>query len=275
MNVTNLMSHNTGGFFLLASLACLTAGHKRPLLFGALAGLAFGLLLNTRPLTATALVVPFGGFLLWQLVPHETRRIGAMHLAAFVAGGALMALMFLGWNYTITGDAFRTGYQATGVTFFDTASTVNLTDVADAGVGAGIGIGGDHDSALGMQNERIQLGLLLLVLHGWPQFVGLLFSLLPFLLGSRKLHDWFFLACAIAVTGVWVTYESAGVMYGPRYWYESIPFLDLARRAGRGSGGGHSGVGGRCRTRCDLSNPASGRCGRRAPSCSGSSRYWC
>ncbi len=231
MNASNFMSHNTAGFFLLASLAALTAGSRRPLVFGALAGLAFGLLLNTRPLTAMALTPPFGLYLLYGLLPQEGRRAGLLRLSAFVGAAAVMALLFLGWNYTITGDAFRTGYQATGVTFFDTPSLSGPAPM-ETGVGAAFGAGGDHQLATGIQNERIQLALLLLVLHGWPQFIGLAFSTLPFLLGSRKLHDWFFLACGLAAAAVWVRYESTGVMYGPRYWYEAMPFLILLAARG-------------------------------------------
>jgi hypothetical protein len=231
MNASDFMSHNTAAFFLLASLACVLMRDRRPLLFGALGGLAFGLLLNTRPLTAAALSAPFGVWMLLQLVPRETRRAELLRIAAFGAAGAVMALLFLGWNYTITGDAFQTGYQSTGVSFFDTSGPAPEPQPA-GGVPAALGSGGQHDSALGIGNERMQLALLLLVLHGWPQFIGLAFSLLPFLLGTRKPHDWFFLACAVAATGVWVTYESTGVMYGPRYWYEAMPFLMLLAARG-------------------------------------------
>jgi len=228
MNASDLMSHNTAGFFLLASLACLMRIDRRPLLFGALAGLGFGLLLNTRPLTALALAPPFGAYLLLQFLPRDDRLKAAKGLAAFVAVAGAMALLFLGWNYRITGDVFQTGYQATGVTFFPT----DASGTSGGGVGNALGLGGSHQGSIGIQNERIQMGLLLLVLHGWPQFIGIGFSLLPFLFGTRKVQDWFFLACAVTTTGAWVGYESTGVMYGPRYWYEAMPFLILLAARG-------------------------------------------
>ncbi len=232
MNASDFMSHNTAGFFLLASLACLLRLDRRPLLFGALAGLAFGLLLNTRPLTALALTPPFGAYLLYQLLPREGRGRMLGAIAAFGVAAAVMALLFLGWNYVITGDAFRTGYQATGVTFFPRDIGAGGAAPSGGGVGDALGIGGSHAGSIGIQNERMQLGLLLLVLHGWPQFIGIALSLLPFLLGTRKLEDWFFLACAVATTAAWVGYESTGVMYGPRYWYEAMPFLILLAARG-------------------------------------------
>ncbi|MBI5288413.1 MAG: glycosyltransferase family 39 protein [Chloroflexi bacterium] len=228
MNASDLMSHNTAGFFLLTSLACLMRFDRKPIIFGALAGLGFGLLLNTRPLTALALTPPFGAYLLLQLLPREDRLKCAKGLAAFVAAAAVFALLFLGWNYRITGDAFQTGYQATGVTFFPTDSG----GTSSGGVGNALGLGGSHQGSIGIKNERIKMGLKLMVLHGWPQFIGIGLSLLPFLLGTRKIQDWFFLACAATTTGAWVGYESTGVMYGPRYWYEAMPFLILLAARG-------------------------------------------
>lgn len=232
MNAVDLMSHNTAGFFLLASLACLARLDRRPVLFGAVAGLAFGLLLNTRPLTAAALTVPFGLYLLSPLLQRNWRQC-AKQTAPFAVAAAVMALLFLGWNYTITGDAFTTGYQSSGVTFFPSGVPGATTGSAGGdGLGAALGSGGLHRWALGLQSLRTQMGLLLLVLNGWPVVIGLTFSALPFLLGTRRGWDWFLLGSAVAAMVVWVRYESTGVMYGPRYWYESMPFLLLLAARG-------------------------------------------
>src|SRR5204863_10122203 len=85
-SATDYMSHNTAVFYLLASLLCLTLCRKQPLLFGVLAGLFFGLLLNTRPLTTTALVPAFGCVLLARMIPNGRRWAGAKELLAFLAG---------------------------------------------------------------------------------------------------------------------------------------------------------------------------------------------
>ena len=136
-----------------------------------------------------------------------------------------MALLFLGWNYTITGDAFRTGYQATGVTFFDAP----LGDGADARRRAARRgarrRGRLTQSATGMQNERMQLALLLLVLHGWPLFVGL---------ASACCRSCWAPVEDCTTGSSWPARCRHGrlgavrkqrVMYGPRYWYEAMPFL--------------------------------------------------
>jgi 4-amino-4-deoxy-L-arabinose transferase-like glycosyltransferase len=233
MQATNLMSHNTALFFLAGALLCMTIADRRPVVYGLAAGLLFGLFMNTRPLTAAALAVPFGLWLLWRLVPREGRARWALHVAAFVAGGALMLGGYALYNYGTTGDAFSTGYQQTGVSFFEPSGGTPGGDNGGGGdIGGAIGVGGDHRFTQGLQNERVQMALLTLVLHGWPVWVGLAFVLLPFLLGTRRLADWWLLSCAISVMAVWVLYEGDGVMWGPRYWFEAIPFLMLLAARG-------------------------------------------
>jgi 4-amino-4-deoxy-L-arabinose transferase-like glycosyltransferase len=234
MQAANLMSHNTALFFLVGALLCMTMAERRPLAYGLAAGLLFGLFMNTRPLTAAALALPFGLYLLWRLVPRDDRATWALHVAAFVAGGALMLGGYALYNYGTTGDAFSTGYQQTGVSFFEPSGSAPAGDGAgdNGGIGGAIGVGGDHRLTQGLQNERVQMALLTLVLHGWPVWVGLAFVMLPFLLGTRRLVDWWLASCAVAVMAVWVFYEGDGVMWGPRYWYEAIPFLMLLAARG-------------------------------------------
>lgn len=231
MNANDFMSHNTAGFYLLGCLVFLTMLDRRPLLYGALAGLTFGLLLNTRPLSAAALVPAFGALLLWPLLRARSRRTGAIEVVAFAAGALAMVGAYMLYNYGTTGDALRTGYQASGVSFF-TPSAFPSSAVNGGGVSQSLGIGGQHNALLGLQSERVQAGLLVLVLDGWPVWVGLAFVVLPFVLATRRLWDWFLLASALSVMAIWMLYEGAGVMYGPRYWYEAMPFLLLLAARG-------------------------------------------
>ena len=230
MNANDFMSHNTAVFYLLGCLVFLTMRDRRPLLYGVLAGLAFGLLLNTRPLAAAALVPAFGALLLAPLASPTTRRRSASEIGGFVAGALVMLGAYMFYNYGTTGDALRTGYQATGVSFFTPSAFPSAPNTS--GLPQSLGVGGQHSSLLGLQSERVQAGLLLLVLNGWPTYIGLGFVMLPFILATRRLWDWFLLASAVSVMGIWVLYEGAGVMYGPRYWYEALPFLLLLAARG-------------------------------------------
>jgi 4-amino-4-deoxy-L-arabinose transferase-like glycosyltransferase len=231
MNVNDVMSHNTALFYLLVSLALLLERRRWPALTGLLAGVFFGLLFNTRPLAAVALVPAFGLLLLGPALDRARRRDTALHVAGFAVGGLALFGAFLLYNHATTGAWLRTGYQATGVTFFERPTFLPDNQPAP-GLGSALGAGGSHDSSVGIANERVQLGLLLLVLHGWPAYIGLGFVLLPFLLGTRHRYDWWLLLAAASTTGVWVLFESTGVMHGPRYWFEALPFLLLLAARG-------------------------------------------
>ncbi|MGH7486315.1 MAG: ArnT family glycosyltransferase [bacterium] len=197
MTSSEFMSHNTATFYLLASLFFLVITDRRPLVYGALSGLFFGLSFNARQMEAAALVLPFGLVLLSRVISREQRRSGAVQIGGFVGAGAVMLLAFLLFNYATRGGAFNTGYAA-------------------AGFQNHIGFGGKHSVAMGIGNEQTQMALLLLVLNGWPVGAGLTFVLMPFVLASRKLWDWFFLACAVLLIGVYTLYNGHGIMYGPR-----------------------------------------------------------
>lgn len=214
VSATDYMSHNTAVFYLLGSLLCLTKARRQPLLLGLLAGLLFGLLLNTRPLTTTALVPPFGALLLARLLPRERRRTGAMELGGFIAGALVMVGAYLLYNYGTTGDAFTSTAAASG-------------DLGDS-----VGFSGRHSVGVGAANLQTDMAYLLLILNGWPTYIGVMFVLVPFIAGTRNAWDWFLLACAVSAMGVYILYEGNGIQYGPRYWYEATPFLMLLAARG-------------------------------------------
>jgi len=214
MTASNYMSHNTAALYIAASLCCVVYRHKRTILLPALGGVFFGLLLNTRPLTAVALVLPFAVMLLCWLIPSGNRVGAAKSVAAFALGGASMLLAYGLYNLGTTGEMFKAGYSTGG------------------DLNAAVGFSGPHTPGLGMQNEQTQLASLLLVFNGWPQALGLMLVLAPFVLGTRNRWDWIILACAVAVIGIYTLYEATGLMHGPRYWYEGMPFLVLLAARG-------------------------------------------
>jgi hypothetical protein len=142
------------------------------------------------------------------------RRSAIAAIAGTLLGGLIMLGAYLVYNYGTTGDLFSSGYQSSG-------------DPSEQ-----IGFGGRHSVAAGIQNEQSQLAFLVLVLHGWPTWIGLGFALLPFALGTRDGRDWFLLVCALLMMSAWAWFEGSGVMYGPRYWYETAPLLMLLTARG-------------------------------------------
>ncbi|MGA2286452.1 MAG: glycosyltransferase family 39 protein [Dehalococcoidia bacterium] len=214
MTASNLMSHNTAMFYLLVSLFFITAGWRRRSLAYGLGGVFFGLLLNTRPLTASALVLPFGLLFLSDLVLERGQRMAVIRRSFAFAGGVLL---MVGATYLY--NLGTTGSLSSGYGSGSSLETV-------------IGFGNKNSLARGLENDQAQLSALLPSLNGWPLFVGLALVPLPFLLGSRSRWDVFLLLAAVCAMGVWTLYESSGLMHGPRYWFEAVPFLMLLSARG-------------------------------------------
>jgi hypothetical protein len=86
--------------------------------------------------------------------------------------------------------------------------------------------------AFGLQNERQLLSLLQIVADGWPAFIGIGIAALPFLLGTRHRWDYFLGASFLTLAAANILYRNAAVMNGPRFWYETMPFLMLLTARG-------------------------------------------
>jgi hypothetical protein len=209
---SNFLSHNTTTLYILLALFFILK-RDRPLLYGALAGLFFGLGINTRALNMVALALPFGVLMLAYYRISPDRASWLRHTGAFVAVNLVMVGAMLAFGYEVTGEAFKTTQSA------------GVGDVPFA-------FGSGHTLDFGVRNELAQLTTLLLVFNAWPAFIGMVLVLVPFLLGTRSAWDYFLLACAVSVTGIYVLLGFTGVYEGPRYWYEAMPFLVLLSARG-------------------------------------------
>jgi len=219
MTASNFMSHNTAAFYLLMCVLFLITTGRRPFWYGLGAGLFFGLLFNTQSLSAVGVMAPLGCFLLARLLPSADRKAGALRLGGFVAGGLLMFVAYMLYNVATRGDPLATGYAA-------------------AGFQSAVGFGGEHSVNNGVLNEHIHMTYLLLVLNGWPVWIGLMFVLALLGLATRNVWDYFLLGCAVFLIGAYTFFIGHGTSYGPRYWYPATPFLMLlmARGADRAAG---------------------------------------
>ncbi|HWS85071.1 MAG TPA: glycosyltransferase family 39 protein, partial [Ktedonobacteraceae bacterium] len=93
------------------------------------------------------------------------------------------------------------------------------------GFGAGVGFYGQHTLAAGLVNLDELLTVLAIDLYGWPFYLTLAFLVLPFLTRRATATDWFCLVCLIILTGAYVGYFYHGIYLGPRYLFETLPFL--------------------------------------------------
>jgi 4-amino-4-deoxy-L-arabinose transferase-like glycosyltransferase len=208
MQASSYMSHTTAAVYLLVALAAWWVPRRHPLPWSALSGFALGMLFNTRPLTALLLLPWFGLLLAADMIPAARRRSAALRAAGFVVGGAVTLALYFAYNLSVTGS-WANGYNAG-----DHASP-------------SLGFGGEHSVALGIENHQALLGTLIASLYGLPALIGLVPLLLPFVLGTRRLVDWWLVGASLTVMAGWILYDFSGIAYGPRYWFEIVPLLML------------------------------------------------
>ncbi len=93
------------------------------------------------------------------------------------------------------------------------------------GFGQDVGFYGQHTLAAGFMNLDQLLTILAIDLYGWPFYLTLAFLALPFLTWRATTADWFCLICIIVLVGAYVGYFYHGIYLGPRYFFETLPFL--------------------------------------------------
>jgi hypothetical protein len=211
------MSHTVALFYLVWGIWALLrfaqgeAGWNLPL-----AAALFGMGIMTRDQVALLFVViVLPGILLlhWrQFQKREYWRRWFISGAAFLMVALLFAGLSLGYNKLLTGSPLVTPRSL----FF----------AGDHwGFGQGIGFYGQHTLAAGFVNFDELLTILAIDLFGWPFYFTLAFIALPFLVRRAIAADWLLLACAAIMTGAFIGYFYHGIYLGPRYLYETLPFL--------------------------------------------------
>ena len=93
------------------------------------------------------------------------------------------------------------------------------------GFGPGVGFYGQHTLAAGLVNLDELLSSLAIDLFGWPFYLTLAFIFTPFILRRAILADWLLLAGGVILTGAYIGYFYHGIYLGPRYLFETLPFL--------------------------------------------------
>jgi dolichyl-phosphate-mannose-protein mannosyltransferase len=209
------LSHAIALFFLswgLWALVCFAQGGRDRLL--PIAGILFGMATMTRDLVAllfVALAVLAVLALHWRNLRRDWRRWvlpGAQFIGVLcVFGAARLAL-----NLVLTGDAL--------------VSPRTLFSPADHwGFGPNVGFYGGHTLAAGFVTLDELLTVLAIDLYGWPIMLTLAVLLVPFLAWRARLADWLLLGLAAAITGSFIGYFYHGIYLGPRYLFETLPFL--------------------------------------------------
>ncbi|HEV2405579.1 MAG TPA: glycosyltransferase family 39 protein, partial [Ktedonobacterales bacterium] len=224
------------GFWLLLRFAQGGAGWNLP---AAVAFFGMGQLTRDQVgLAVAGVMVAITVGLSWRrllapLKERETGEFGALRrgvsslldsprLMAFVAAIAV-ALLFaaanFAYNAALTGNAM--------------VSPRLLFNPGDHfGFGAGVGFYGQHTVAAGFVNLDELLTSLAIDLFGWPFYLTLAFVFVPFILRRAILADWLLLAGGMILTGAYIGYFYHGIYLGPRYLFETLPFLLLLTARG-------------------------------------------
>jgi 4-amino-4-deoxy-L-arabinose transferase-like glycosyltransferase len=199
----------TWGLWALVRFA--QGGRDRNLL---VAGALFGAATLTRDLVGLLVVVLMVLAVLAlhaRGLRHDWRRWvlpGAQFIGVLSVFGALWLVL----NLALTGDAL--------------VSPRTLFSPGDHwGFGPDIGFYGGHTLAAGFVTLDELLTALAIDLYGWPFMLTLAVLLAPFLLWRARLADWLLLGVAAVTTGSFIGYFYHGIYLGPRYLYETLPFL--------------------------------------------------
>ncbi len=209
------MSHAIALFYLVWGVWALISfaqGGKNWL--PALAAACFGMGVLTRDEVAllfVAIILPGILLLYWRSIRRDWKRWSLASIG-FLTIALLFASLSLGYNAQLTGNPFTTPRSL----FF----------AGDHwGFGQGVGFYGQHTLAAGFVNLDELLTILAIDLFGWPFYFTLAFMALPFLTRCFLPPDWLLLAGAIIMTGAFIGYFYHGIYLGPRYLYETLPFL--------------------------------------------------
>jgi len=209
------LSHTVAFFFLawgtwaLLRFAQGEAGWNLPL---AIALFGMGQLTRDEVALLYAAIVIAGIVALsWRRLRGDWQRWIVPALAA-LAMALIFAALNLGYNALMTGDPLLSPRQM----FF----------AGDHwGFGQGVGFYGQHTVAAGFVNVDELLTILSIDLFGWPFYLTLAFLAVPFLARRARGADWLMLAGFGLMTAAFIGYFYHGIYLGPRYLYETLPFL--------------------------------------------------
>lgn len=217
--------------FLLVTLGAVWAAEPGAVGWGLLTGLSCGALLHVRPLEAVVAALVAGS---WWLA-RGWAKMRVLAVAATLAGGTAMTVLFLAYNRYVTGDPSYTPLNG----LFDRVYYVGSNRL---GFGADIGNWGwpgldalpGHGPIDVFMNTNQNLHLLQFELFGWS--CGSLLPVFLLALWGPKRQDalmWGWLAAVWAAMSLY--WFSGGSDFGARYWYAMIlPCAVLTIRGAQG-----------------------------------------
>lgn len=206
-------------YFLVFVLRFMERYRQRDIM---LAGAFLGAMFCTRELSAVLCGVLTSMSLVvlrWRDLWSNRQRVVPALLVGISALGVGLAL-YLSYNFALTGSAVVLPRQV-----FSPADRY--------GFGDGIGFYGRHTLAAGLVVLDQLLTSLMIDLFGWPFYLTLAFVPVALMRRDGRQHwDRFNLLLAGSLTLAQIGYFYHGIFLGPRYLYETLPFLLLLTARG-------------------------------------------
>jgi len=225
------MNHPTALLFLLLYMYFLLRSQEQKgrvnFFWLCLAGFFYGWAFITRPMTALAFLL-FGW--MWIISTHRLSRKAAFKsFLNFILGTLPFAVFYLIFNSHTTGAPFLTGY----VDFFGgNPLGFGLQPWGAEPLGPKIPNEVLHTPWRGAANILCNLNGMNYFLFGFP-IPSLSFAFLLFLPGMKRYRsDWLCGASVLCVSMVYFFYFFQDYCYGPRFLYETIPFMAILSARG-------------------------------------------
>lgn len=210
-NSASFMSHTTAAFYLLlATYSFILYVFKKRVIYCLITGLSMGLLFNTRPLTSMLFILFFGIYFL-----HSSfRKKSYKSIFLYFYGLFIFFLAWTSYNSITSGHIITSQYYNVNHGFLDI--TKPLSEEINSRI----------------TNTAILFKNLTPSLFNWPITITYIFIFLPFLFKKQRKLDLLFLCFILFIPVSYFFYNGTFIMYGPRFWYETTPFIFLLTARG-------------------------------------------
>jgi dolichyl-phosphate-mannose-protein mannosyltransferase len=219
-NSSTLLSHSTTLFFVSLFFLFYFKGLKKfPFLFGIICGLAIGMTLNIRPLTAVGFGFPFGIYLTERVIRRKIRGKSLLFPVACILGFSIIVAFTFWYNKKVSGSIFKFPFNV-----YDPLERLGFGAMLDR-------LRYTHTPFKGIQNLLVSIGRFNLWYLGIP--ISLFLMLPLFFSGKMNKWDTWCLVVIGSFCAAYILYYSPGVPEtGPVYYFELLLPVSLLSARG-------------------------------------------
>lgn len=206
-NASEFMGHNTAALFLILSFYLLVLYKKtNKKIFTFLSAMSLGWMFNIRPLTSLPFIFIYLAIIF--LVTKKGERV--LPFIYFIFGFSIFIASWLLYNQLTTGNLFVSQYYSGGEQFFKSSNN-NIYEFF----------------ILRFNNVAILFNNYIPMLFNLPFEIIIIPFAITFLIRKNSFWDNISLISIFSIPFVYFFYNGTFIMYGPRFWYETFPFVIL------------------------------------------------